>query len=337
MLIAGLVVLYFGAEAMVKGASQLALALGISPLIVGLTVVAFGTSAPEFLVSFVATWEGSEGISVGNIIGSNICNLTLILGTAAMVYPMAISSGALRREYPIMLVSSVAFYGLAFTSQYIDRWEGGLLFAGILAFVGYNLWLVIKMRRQMKLGAEEGFSEEKAMEELGGEEVEVDEDATSAKGIAKNIAFLVFGFVGLAIGAQLMVDNAVVIAEHFGVPSFIIGTTIVAFGTSLPELATSVVAAMRKESDISVGNIFGSNIFNVMFIMGSVPMIFGMEVESRAPIIDFPVMIAITLLVFPMMRSNYRLGRVEGGILLAIYLAYTAALIIWPNAGAAAA
>ena len=325
LLILGLVVLYFGAEAMVKGASQLALALGISPLIVGLTVVAFGTSAPEFLVSLLATIDGSEGISVGNIIGSNICNLTLILGTAALLSPLAISASALKREYPIMLGASVLFFALATTSQEMARWEGAILFIGILGFVAYNLRESIRPKRPSRARAEPSENPEGDKNEQEG-----DEEASPKASWLSNITLIVLGLLGLAGGAQLMVVSATFIAKHFGISEFVIGTTIIAFGTSLPELATSIVAALRKQSDISVGNIFGSNIFNVLFIMGTVPMLFGMPVEPRALAIDFPVMIAVTILTFPMMRTRYKLSRVEGGILLAVYTAYVASLFLWP-------
>ena len=321
LLILGLVVLYFGAEAMVKGASQLAMLLGISPLVVGLTVVAFGTSAPEFLVSMLATMDGAEGISVGNIIGSNICNLALILGTAALISPLAISASSLKREYPIMLLSSLLFFGLAFTGSRLERWEGLILFVGIILFVGYNLSETFRSRRRPN----------KAQPEPGGDDVpELEEGAVSKATYARNLALVVFGLVGLAGGAQLMVVSASSIARNFGISDFVIGTTIVAFGTSLPELATSVVAALRKQSDISIGNILGSNIFNVMFIMGAVPMIFGMEVEARALVIDFPIMVGVTLLTFPMMRTRYKISRAEGAFLLVVYTAYVVSLFIWP-------
>lgn len=313
LLLLGLVVLYFGAEAMVKGASQMALDLGISPMIVGLTVVAFGTSAPELLVSFIAAWNGASGISVGNIVGSNICNVALILGTAAVLAPLAISVGALRREYPIMLGACLAFYAVSFDGH-IAPWEGWLLFAGITAFVIYNLRAVSKHRK----GAEA---------EIAMEEVESDPDSSQVR----NLLYLIFGLLGLAGGAHLMVESSTTIARAFGISDFVIGITIIAFGTSLPELATSVVAAFRGEADISVGNVFGSNIFNSLFVMGLIPGIFGMDVEPRAVQVDFPAMVAITLLAFPLMRTRYKLSRIEGAILLVLYGAYIASLFLFPQ------
>lgn len=312
LLIVGLVVLYFGAEAMVKGASQLALSFGISPLIVGLTVVAFGTSAPEFLVSLIAVLDGVDGISVGNIVGSNVCNLALILGVAALIAPLPIAASSLRFEYPFMFIASVALVIVCWNGS-IHPIEGGILTLGIVIFVAW----------QMR-GA---WRSHRAHKEAESEDVEVDENSTTLK----NIMYLVFGFVGLGAGAHLMVESSSSIARVFGISDFIIGTTIVAFGTSLPELATSVVAALRRQSDISVGNVFGSNIFNTFFVMGLIPAIFGLEVEPRAIQIDLPAMLLVTVLAFPLMRSRYRLSRVEGGVLLTFYVLYIGTMFVWPS------
>ncbi len=313
LLIVGLAVLYFGAESMVKGASQLALALGISPLIVGLTVVAFGTSAPEFLVSLIAVMDGADGISVGNIVGSNVCNLALILGTAAIIAPLPIAASSLRVEYPFMFAAAVALFAVCWDGS-IHPLEGGVLCIGIVAFVGWQVRGAWRSHRSHR-------------ESTSDDVPEPDEKSTTAR----NLAYLGFGLVGLAAGAHLMVTSSSSIAREFGVSDFIIGTTIVAFGTSMPELATSVVAAVRRQSDISVGNVFGSNIFNSFFVMGVIPAIFGMEVEPRAIQIDLPAMLAVTVIAFPLMRSRYRLTRVEGGVLLGIYAAYMATMFVWPN------
>lgn len=324
LLIVGLTVLYFGAEAMVKGASQLALNLGIAPMIVGLTVVAFGTSAPEFVISLIAAFEGSAGISVGNIIGSNIANLALILGIAAVISPMPVDARALRRDYPVMLGAGVLFY-LVSLDGHIERWEGGILFAGI---VGYVLWSMLhaqKLRRAASAG--------ESVEEVDSELSEEDVAAAARTSRLKNVGYLIGGLIGLTIGAKLMVDGAVSIAQSMGISDFVIGVTIVAFGTSLPELATSVVAAVRKESDISIGNVIGSNIFNVLFIMGVVPMIFGMDVSDRALTVDFPIMLGVTVIAFPLMRVGYRLTRLKGAFFLLIYASYILSLILNPQAG----
>jgi cation:H+ antiporter len=314
LLIVGLVVLYFGAEAMVKGASQLALGLGISPLIVGLTVVAFGTSAPEFLVSFIAVMDGADGISVGNIVGSNVCNIALILGVAAIIAPLPIAASSLRVEYPFMFVAAVALVAVCWNGS-IHPLEGGILVVGIVVFIGWQMRGAWHSHRSHREAQDDDDIPQR------------DEKSTTAK----NIAYLVFGLIGLGAGAHLMVTASSAIARSFGISDFVIGTTIVAFGTSLPELATSVVAALRRQSDISVGNVFGSNIFNSFFVMGVIPAIFGLEVEPRAIQIDLPAMLAITVIAFPLMRSRYRLTRLEGVVLLGMYGAYLSTMFLWPK------
>jgi len=307
LLIMGLTILYFGAEAMVKGASLIALGFGISPLVVGLTVVAFGTSAPEFVVSFSAVLQESEGISVGNIVGSNICNIALILGISALIAPLSIDASSLKREYPIMIAASLLFFGFSYDGL-IDHWEGGILFLGIVGFVTYNMVL---SRRLSQLSEDDD-----------------DGDDDDASNLLRNIAYLVFGIAGLTVGAHLMVEGASSIARSAGISDLVIGISIVAFGTSLPELATCAVAAVRGESDISIGNVIGSNIFNILFIMGGVPLLFTMPVDPEALRFDFPIMIAVMLIAFPIMRHQYRIGRIKGGIFLLIYVGYTVFLFV---------
>lgn len=316
LLLVGLAILYFGAEAMVKGASQLALNLGIAPMIVGLTVVAFGTSAPEFVISLLASMDGAEGISVGNIIGSNICNLALILGISSVISPIAIDAQSLRTDYPIMVASSALFYLFALDGE-LARWEGGVLTAGI---VGYVIYSLVRARRMGPGGGEESGEGDKGEEE-------------SSPSRWKNIVYLLVGLAGMVGGAKLMVDSSVVIAKSLGISDLIIGLTIVAVGTSLPELATSLVAALRGESDISLGNVLGSNIFNVLFIMGLVPLIFGMKVEAQALALDFPVMLGVMVAAFPLLRLGYRLTRVKGALLLVGYVSYVVTLVVKSQAG----
>jgi cation:H+ antiporter len=321
LLIVGLAVLYFGAEFMVKGASQLALAFGVSPLIVGLTVVAFGTSAPELVISTLAAISGSTGISVGNIVGSNICNVALILGVAALIAPLAIDPGSLRREYPFMVIVSAVFFALAYDGT-LDFGDGAILFVGIIGYVAYNIYLA---RRHIRAGRQ--GTAESAEGDDGSDDAKPD-NSKNKKYILTQIAFLVAGLAGLTVGAQVMVDAAEAIAKAAGISEFIIGITIVALGTSLPELATSVVAAVRGESDISIGNVVGSNIFNILFVMGLVPMIRDIPVGAIALQVDFPVMLGVLVLAFPLLRHKYELGRVKGSILLVSYLVYVVYLFM---------
>jgi cation:H+ antiporter len=306
-LIVGLVLLYFGAEGLVNGASSLALRLGITPLIVGLTVVSFGTSAPELLVCLLAT----NDVSVGNIIGSNIANIALILGAAALVRPIQVQARAVRREFPVMIVASGLFVFLAMDGR-ITRIDGGILLAGM---VGYLLYTFFEARRDMKRIAD-----------LLGDDLEAIDLEKDPR--VKDALLVVGGIVGLAIGAKLMVDSAVVIAEYFGISQLVIGISIVAIGTSLPELATSMVASYRGESDISVGNVIGSNIFNVLLVLGVVALVNPLNVGEDAVNIDLWVMMGISIGIWPFLRTGHRLSRPEGAILLLVYIGYMVSLFM---------
>jgi cation:H+ antiporter len=301
LLIVGLVLLYFGAEWLVNGASSLALGLGITPLIVGLTVVSFGTSAPELLVSLL----GSDDVSVGNIIGSNIANIALILGAAALVRPIEVQARAVRRELPFMIVASALFVILAMDGS-LTRLDGAFLLLGMLAYLVYTFF---EARKDMK-----------RLEELLGDGLEeVDPNQRSR---FKDALLIVVGIVGLAAGAQLMVSSAVTIAEYFQVSQLVIAISIIAIGTSLPELATSMVASFRGESDISVGNVIGSNIFNVLFVLGIVATVAPIVVDETARTVDLWVMMGISVGIWPFLRTGHRLSRPEGALLLALYLGY---------------
>lgn len=299
----GLVLLYFGAEWLVAGASSAALRFGIAPLVVGLTVVAFGTSAPELLVSLLALADGKDGISVGNIIGSNIANIALILGCASLVRPIQVSEIAVKREYPIMLAASGLLVLLAHDGK-ITRIDAGIMLVCMAAFLGVSLWRGLK-----------GGKDAELPEEL--EEIDLDEDS-----LGKDLLLVGGGILGLALGAYLLVENSIFIAKEFNVPDLVIGISIVAIGTSLPELATSVVASYRGESDISVGNVIGSNIFNILLVLGVVAMILPITVGQVAIDIDMWVMLAISIIIWPVMRTGLRINRVEGALLLAGYVGY---------------
>ncbi len=306
-LLAGLVLLYYGAEALVRGSSSLALRLGLSPLVVGLTVVAFGTSTPELMVSLKAALAGQADISVGNVVGSNICNIGLILGICALVTPIATTSQIVRIDIPIMLaITAITIFLLA--DGTIGLPEGIFLTTLLVAYIVFSIGLA---RRQPadSLGTEFG------------EEVKI-----SKRGLAIDLLMVAGGLVLLVFGARFLVDGAVIIARTFGWTEALIGLTVVAVGTSLPELATSLVAAIKKEADIAVGNIVGSNIFNLLGILGITAIVHPLAATGIGRI-DYAVMAAFALMLWPMAYHQKRITRVEGAILLAGYVAYVSWLV----------
>lgn len=300
--ICGLAILTIGAEGLVRGSSALALRLGISPLVIGLTIVAFGTSAPELAVSVEAAASGSSSISIGNVIGSNIANIALILGLAAMIEPMRVHTSLLTVQIPIMIGVSLLLRGMTLDGC-IGRWDGIILFAGIIIYNFYSY-------RSAK-------------------DAEVPQLAQPLPGtntalLSKTWFCLVLIMAGLAAlvgGGSLLVDSAVEIARFFGVSESLIGLTIVAVGTSMPELATSVVAALRKEADIALGNIVGSNIFNILGILGVASLINPLSSTDFSRI-DFALMVGIAILLLPMAWTHRRLGRLEGLFLFMTYIGY---------------
>ena len=305
VLLLGLVVLYFGAEWLIKGASSMAVGFGIPPLVVGLTVVALGTSLPEFMTNFIAALLGNDGLALGNIIGSNIANVGLILGTSAVLVPLAVAPATLKREYPIMMGVMVTFYLFALDGE-IGRIDGILLILGLAGFLGY---LLRDVRRRG----------------VGPDEVVASPDLIMPTW--KKVLLLVSGMAGLALGAHLMVTSAVAIAEIFGIDPVIVGLTVVAVGTSLPELAASLVGVFRNETDLAVGNVIGSNLLNVLFVVGLVALVNPLQVDSEALAIHFPVMIGFTLLIM-MAWFGHRLTRVHGILMLVAFFGYMAYLVV---------
>lgn len=316
----GLILLYFGAEWLVAGSSSGALRFGIPPLIVGLTVVAFGTSAPELLVSLLALTEGKDGISIGNIIGSNIANIALILGCSSLINPIEVAPQVLRRDFPIMLIASLLLVLLCYDGQ-VSRLDGALMVGGMLTYIGYSI------KRAMRISRERGVD---LTEEVLDEVVEEFEGLDPSQApFWMDLLKIAGGVLGLAGGAYLLVESAVQIAHVLHIPDLVIGITVVAVGTSLPELATSVVAAYRKQSDISVGNVIGSNIFNILLVLGLVAVIWPMTLPDRdALLIDLLVMLGVSVLIWPIMRTGFRISRLEGGLLLVGYVAYTIYLFV---------
>jgi len=309
----GFVLLYFGAEWLVKGSSSLARSLGVTPIVIGLTVVAFGTSAPELLVSLVSSIKGKSMIAVGNVVGSNICNIALVLGLSAVLNPIKSDPTVVRRDIPIMLAISLYLLVLSFNST-LGRIEGATLFIGIILYTFMNYYLAKK-------------------ETAGAAEIESElEDIGFVASRTKQLVMIAAGIAGVVGGAQAVVDSAVFIMTEIGVSEKFIGLTIVAFGTSLPELATSVVAAMRGEMDISIGNLVGSNVFNIMSVLGVASLVRPIPIPGgfvgSGLWIDYLVMMFTSFLPWLMMRKNYSVSRSNGFILLLCYGGYLTYLII---------
>ncbi len=314
-LLSGLVLLVWGGEWLVRGASRLASSFGITPLIIGVTIVAFGTSMPEMVVSTKAAWAGQPDIALGNVLGSNIFNVLLILGLCALVAPLVVAQQLVRVDVPIMIGVSLLAWLLA-ADNHLGRLDGALLLAGIVA---YTIMAIRKSRRESALVAQE------YAQEFG-----VPANDRPAKSRLVNIGFILGGLVLLVLGAGWLVESSVTIARQLGVSELVIGLTIVAAGTSLPEVATSVIATMRGERDIAIGNVIGSNIFNILGILG-VTCLLAPEGIAVAPAVnrfDFPVMIAVAVACLPVFFTGHRIARWEGAVFLGYYIAYTAYLIL---------
>jgi cation:H+ antiporter len=299
LLLFGLVILLAGGKILVDGASGIALKLGMSAGLIGLTIVAFGTSTPELLVSVNAALKGNSDISIGNVIGSNIANIALVLGISGLFYPILIKSNHLKFEYLITLLVSFLFFVLSY-NEVISTLEGIVLFA---LFIGFNVYL-------FKTSAND--------------DPEVVEEIEFAKNLSwfKSIIYFVGGIIGLYIGSELLVENAVFISREFGVSERVIGVTIIAIGTSLPELITSIIAALSKRTDLALGNILGSNIMNILSIIGLTAIIKPIGVSVEFINSDFLWMLGITLFLFPLMKTKMRVSKIEGSLLLLSYGAY---------------
>jgi cation:H+ antiporter len=316
-LVGGLLFLVVGGEFLVRGASALAALAGITPLVIGLTVVAFGTSAPELAVSIQAGLNGSSDIAVGNVVGSNIFNVLFILGLCAMVLPLTVAVQLVRREVPVMISVSLIFLVMALDGN-ISALDGILLFAGI---IGYVVWSVISSRR------ETAFAKAEYAAEFGEAKLA---PTRSPLEVAKNFGLLLIGLAVLIIGSGWLVDGAIALARTLGVDDVIIGLTIVAAGTSMPEVATSIIATLRKERDIAIGNVVGSNIFNILGIAG-LSAIFtpgGLIVAPTLIAFDLPIMLVVALACLPIFFTGLSIVRWEGLLFLLSYVAYTAFLVL---------
>lgn len=303
LVLIGFVALIGGGEFLVKGAVGIAAKARLSKLVIGMTVVSFGTSAPELIVSLHSASQGLPEIAIGNVVGSNIANIALVLGVTVLIFPMPVSRNSIRYDWPMMMLASILFYLFALNLS-IDRWEGVVLFVLLIAFI---IFLIRNSRKGNKVD----------LDELEG----VDE-ITEKINVSKHVLFLAIGLVGLYFGSNWLIQGASEIAESFGLSKHVIGITVIAFGTSVPELATSVVAACKKETDISVGNLIGSNIFNIMIVLGLTGVIQPIGVEANVVSWDLLWMLGIAILLLPMMVIRRKVGRLSGVILLIIYVCY---------------
>ena len=308
LLILGFILLVVGAELLVRGASRLAVIVRISPLVIGLTVVAFGTSSPELAVSLKAAFANSSDISLGNVVGSNIFNILFVLGISSLFLPLFVSQQLVRLDVPLMIIASVLVLILGLDGN-IGRVDGLLLFTGIIAYIVF----LIKKSRKEKTEIVKEYTQE-----YGNAIIK------PKRRIPMFIGFIVAGLVLLVLGSHLLVDNSVIIARYFNVSELLIGLTIIAVGTSLPELATSVIATIKGERDIAVGNVIGSNIFNLLAILGLAGLLSpnGINVTDTALRFDLPFMIAVSVACLPIFFTGYIISRWEGGLFLAYYVVY---------------
>ena len=295
-LFAGLIGLFLGGEALVRGSVGIAKRMAISPLLIGLTVVGFGTSTPELLVSVDAAWRGVPDIALGNIVGSNIANILLIVGLSALVWPIKIMGATLRRDTAVMMAAALVLVPVFAIGQ-VGRSSGLILVVGLAA---YLIWAY----------------------RHSGDTVEEEVGISASPSAMVSTLWVVGGLVALMVGARLLVDGAVSIARDFGISEAFIGLTIVAVGTSLPELATSLIAAIRRQSEIAIGNIIGSNIFNVLGILGVTALITPIPVASRFLTFDLPVMIAASMVLTTLLLTRPLIGRGVGVAMLVAYVVY---------------
>ncbi len=304
LLIIGLIVLILGGDYLVKGSSSIALRLRLSPLVVGLTIVAFGTSAPELLISIQSALKGSPDIAMGNVVGSNICNLALVLGLTAVINPVKVKTNSIQIDWPMTMGSSVLLF-LIVRDVRIVAYEG-ILFLFILIIY---LFFIIRQSRKKTLSAEKVLNNDEIPD-------------TPPKQIWKDLVFILIGCVGLYFGSDWFVNSAKELALSLGVEERVVGLTIVALGTSLPELTTAAVASYKGQTDLALGNLMGSNIFNILSILGITSIIHEIPVHIDILNIDMIWMLMVTLIILPLMITRREVGRVDGFILMTVYVIY---------------
>jgi len=296
LLITGIAMIYLGAEGLVWGGSRLAIRFRVPPIVIGLSVVAFGTSLPEFTVSIYSVLSGVQDIAIGNVVGSNIANVTLILATSAVIFPIIANYSVVRPEILILIAITIFFMVLSQDGS-LGRVDGALLLMGIVLY----LWRLSRIR---------ALTPELTPKEKG-------------KHLTIYLASVVGGLIVLALGTHLFINAAVKLARIIGISELVIGVTIVAVGTSLPELAASLVAAFRKQSGIVLGNILGSNVFNLMFVLGVIPIFNPIEVPAQSRLIQMPIMLGITLILLPVLKYQRGIKRWMGIVLLGVYVVFT--------------
>ena len=297
-LVLGLVILIFSGDYLVKGAVGVAEKFKISPLVIGMTVVSFGTSAPELFVSIKAAWEGSPDLAIGNVIGSNIANIALLLSITVLIFPIIVDRNSKIIDWPMMMFSSILFYVFSLDNV-ISTIEGVAMVSILLVFT----ILLIRNSRKLNLDLDEVI------------------DSTPSN-MGLTVLYLIGGLVGLKFGADWFVEGAKGVAKSFGMTDKVIGVTIVAFGTSVPELVASGVAAYRRQTDISLGNLVGSNIFNILIVLGITSIITPIQVAESVMVFDMYWMLGIALALYPMMFIGKKMGRIHGLILLSAYITY---------------
>ena len=316
LFVVGLGLLILGAELLVRGASRLAVSFGISPLVVGLTVVAFGTSSPELAVSVQSTWSGQVDIALGNVVGSNIFNVLFILGLSALITPLLVDQQLVRQEVPLMIFVSLLVWGLAWDGA-IGRFDGALLAALLAAYI---VFVIVQSRRNPSAAVTAEYDEALAIDPGRGWD----------RHWTVQVAMVLVGLILLVQGSSWLVQGAVAFATWLGVSELVIGLTIVAAGTSLPEVATSILAAVRGERDIAVGNVVGSNLFNLLGVLGVASLVSpaGLPVAASMLTFDLPVMVMVTVACLPIFFTGHLIARWEGGLFFAYYVAYTVWLVL---------
>ncbi len=301
-LIGGLLALVLGGEFLVRGAVSIALRIKLSPLVVGMTIVSFGTSAPELLVSLEAVLSGHPDVSVGAVVGSNISNLALVLGITVLIFPIMVNRDSIRFDWPLMFLATILFWLFAMNGV-LDSWEGILM---LFILISYSTWLIVKSRKEGKI-----IQQEEEVAEI-----------SKGRTIFIDVFYLVLGFAGLYFGAEWLLHAVVTLANEFGVSEKLISVSIVAFGTSLPELVTSAVAAYRKHTDISMGNLIGSNVFNILAILGITSLVVPIQISSEINQLDMYFLLAISILILPIMLFRRRIGLWKGLLLISFYGIY---------------